>query len=938
MDLDGINSVINGRSQALDESRALTFIEFIKQFGGDNTEESFVSLYKDYLTRWASVKNTDIEVTEKEYIRQKMIDILKSITLTYSSYEEQQYIASIDWTNIDQIKTLLPLYIRKIREICEFYRQKRNEIPLIVKKNSMKGSYQSIEQIIYEKIIDFVFNNRYLQPQMAELKQNLLVSIEQYVDTYSEYFDIPREKEIRVEPEREYMIEANMNDVDYRNYIEINQVINEIIYAGEVYLEEIGLMANLALDLTQDCVGQMLELKNELISSATVNQIPLTEQINLKRRFYEKFLGCDLYYMYVDPNKDIQIDLLCTAKNSSGNLLNCDTADRAVTQNEQLELLSHIGLFFKPDKTSILKINARDFSWSVDKDKIEEDTVYVFPDPSKYGDIGNNKHPDYPLIMEYKLDYDIRNLSSGAMADDPLILLDDQAWHSYYSKQQDIFKVLDNKNYDYSFTSLANIGFVQNYQGDVYGNEFALYKGYTEVWVEDEEGNKRLDHVEVPEKYYPEFEYPDDNDEFADKNKDFIINGGYFEDPFYPGRRVTDEDGNTVYVPGRKFNHKKRLTINDYYHWTGIELGQPPLVTPSLLYPSLIFGEFGSTQKLKYIDHFRYTETIIDRLEDHENIIDELLPEFDTQLETEGDDDYVPVVKVNKSFIDLQNEAGTLFIKNNTQFENRPISLSNCFTWLPSDISQKKIINFWVKKGVIIYETSDEYVFAPYKFEDGKFENNLGLNELIVITKNDLVFTEPLWNEKEQVFYWTIFNKVESSTKLCSLVPSIYKFNPVDYSFELVVSGWNFNEEIKNQTNDLDKLYYFPKDKFDALQELISQFPQDLLDSTFFVPSNNLENFNYSYQESIDFGKVIFSYNNNLDLYLIAYLITDNNGISYLYEHKFRIISDKIFNNTLESNVYSIIGGDDMKSEYNEYIDSGLVVPTDAEPFFSQLS
>lgn len=937
MDLDLINSVINGRTSAPDVSRAFTFIEFIKQFGGENTDTAFVTLYKDYLTRWASAKNTNIEITEKEFVRQKMIDILKSITLTYSSYEEQQYIASIDWTNIEEIKTLLPLYIRKIREICEFYRKKRNEVPLIVKKNSKKGSYQSIEQIIYEKIIDFIFNNRNLQPQISELKQNLLVSIEQYVDTYSEYFDIPRDKNLRVEPDREYMIEANMNDIDYRNYIEINEVINEIIYAGEVYLEEIGLMANLALDLSQDCVGQMLELKNELISAATVNLVPLTEQINLRRKFYEKFLGCDLYYMYVDPNMDIKIDLLCTAKNPSGNLLNCDTADRAVTQAEQLELLSHIGLFFKPDKTSILKINARDFSWSVDKEKIAEDTIYVFPDPSKYGNIGNNKNDDYPLIMEYKIDYDIRNISSGNMGDDPLILLDDQAWNSYYSKQQDIFKLLNNRNYDYSFTSLASIGFIHNYQTDIYGNEFALYKGYNEVWTEDEEGNKVLDHIEVPEKYYPEREYPDDRDDFKDEKRAYLINGGYFEDPFYPGRRVTDSEGNTTYVPGRKFNHKKKLTINDYYHWTGMKLGKAPLITPDLLYPGLNFGKFGCTRHVKYIDHFQYTETIISQLEDREKIIDEVLPEFTSQLETEGEQSGIPVVKVEKSFIDLENEEGTLFVKNNAQFENHPLSLSNCFTWLPSDLTEKKIIDFWIKKDVLIYETANEYVFAPFKFEDGEFKDNLGLRELLVIQKDDLLFTDLLWNEKEQVFYWCIFNKVTSSTQLCSLVPLFYKFNPSEYSFELVVSGWTFDEEIKNAIEEINKKYFFPKDQFEETQKKLQSTSQDIIDSLFFTSANNLENFNYQYQEETDFGEIIFSYNNNLDLYLIAYLITDMNGIAYLYEHKFRLISDKIFNNTLSSNVYSIMGESETVSEYNEYLTTGLIVPTNATRFFRVL-
>ena len=146
-------------------------------------------------------------------------------------------------------------------------------------------------------------------------------------------------------------------------------------------------------------------------------------------------MGCDLYYMYVDLQGNIKIDRLCKAQNPSGNLLNVGTADTATVENEQLELLTHIGLFFKPDKTSILKVNAKDYTWEVDRDSLINDTVYVFPDPEKYGDIGNNKNPYYPLIMRCKLDYDIKNFSSGFSENDPIAFITDQAWYSYYSKQ-----------------------------------------------------------------------------------------------------------------------------------------------------------------------------------------------------------------------------------------------------------------------------------------------------------------------------------------------------------------------------------------------------------------------------------------------------------------------------------------------------------------------
>jgi hypothetical protein len=144
-----------------------------------------------------------------------------------------------------------------------------------------------------------LFSDRNIVPSYVDIKRDLLISVENYVDVYSEYFDIPRDRRF-TDKTRAEMLTASINDVDYRMYLEIEVVVSEILYSGNVFLEEIPLIAQLGIDLSQNCVGDMLALKNNLMANTTINQVPLTEQVALKRRLYEKFLGCDLYYMYVD--------------------------------------------------------------------------------------------------------------------------------------------------------------------------------------------------------------------------------------------------------------------------------------------------------------------------------------------------------------------------------------------------------------------------------------------------------------------------------------------------------------------------------------------------------------------------------------------------------------------------------------------------------------
>ena len=86
--LDEIISIINGIDYAKDYDRAFTYIEFVKCFGYENNVEVFIKEYKEYLIRWAKCKKESITQTNEEFVNSKLVDILKSITLDYSSYEE----------------------------------------------------------------------------------------------------------------------------------------------------------------------------------------------------------------------------------------------------------------------------------------------------------------------------------------------------------------------------------------------------------------------------------------------------------------------------------------------------------------------------------------------------------------------------------------------------------------------------------------------------------------------------------------------------------------------------------------------------------------------------------------------------------------------------------------------------------------------------------
>lgn len=861
--LKNLYSIINNKKDAKDYQRAFTFIEFIKEYGYDNSTSSFLTDYKEYLTLWSNAKKDSNSLNDKELIQQSLVDTLKTIILTYSSYEEQDFIANIDWNNEFHKKAIIPFFAEKIKHICDFYKNKRAEAQFTINKNKFKGSKTSIEQIIYDKIIDFYLNNKNLVYAINDIQNNLLISIEEYVDIYSDYFDIPRDKKCTDES-REALLNANINNVNYEDYLQIAKVVSETLFNGEAYLEEIPLIAQIGLDFSAQCAGDMKQLRDELLNSVTINQVSLNDQILLRRRLYEKYLGCDLYYIYCDTPENVYFDILAKAENPTGNLLNGPSADTATVESSQVELLSHLGLFFKPDKLGVLKVNADDFSWEVDRSKLKEETFYVFPDPNKYGDIGNNKDSNYPLVFEFKLNSYIKNISSGNAKHEPLAHIGATTWNTYFSKQDNDFNLNDNKDFNYSFTNYANAGLLSNYQVDIFGNEYGLFKFYSK----DSKGR-----LIVPKKYpLPKLtivSHENDNEDginVINANRNVLINGGYFEDPRYPSKGFE----------GIAFPHDEYIKVLENYYWTGMAIsgggendpyGKGEFKIPHWTLNHLDFGTIESENQAKYEDHIGVvpelavvTQTI---KVDDKDIYNNINSAFNSSI--------MGVLNVSEkdiSWNDFNKVGGILLIKpQNAQYQQfkNYTSIKNYYI-----IRDNLIIHSLNENNTDTLEYgSSKLSFFKQQFKEGSMdfiENKATIN----LSKDEV--PNILYNESEDKIYISIITNRKGYCNIRILV--------FDYD-----------------RNSLETL----------------------IDTTPATNNSPLVNFRYITMHP-SFNDYVFSYNNQLDMYLIAYSLNDLNGNTYFYQHQFRLFDEERFNSTLVSTTAKL--NDITYYTYNPTIDT----------------
>lgn len=880
-----INSIINSNSiasQVGDTIEPYTFIEFISRTSQNNSEETFLTSYKEYLTEWAKVKNANAEVIDtKTLIKNQIINLLKIITVSYTTFEEQLFIASLNWdyNNLSSpaeqkkarnaIYSALPIFVSRIKEIANFYKKQRTEAVFSIDRNKIKGTQLSIEKIIFDKIINFLFNN---DPSKVVYVQNYInVSIDNFIDTYSDYFDVDTTK----------VLSCNYNQIDSSIYFELETVLKDMIFNGDVYLNEIPLIAQLNIDLSQHCVGDKLVLKNELEAESKLSLIDDTEKIALRKKLYQKYLGVDFYYLTKDSSGNILTDIFIKADNPTNNLLNQQEADTPFTESKQLKLLKNIGLFFKPDKTSILQVNTENFTYRYNTENIEVGKVYIFPDPSIYGNVAFNRRIDYPLIIEYSFNEYIKNFAYSWAKNDPYVSGDMQAFFPYYSKEQDIDKF--NKNYQVSlnFNKLSNEGYIFKSKSDLFSNKFAIIK--------EKDGKFARD-------WNIEFFKPID-----DPSEKFLeIDGGILGVDDLNWASQTSAD-NIAWTP---FNHYYSFFIEG-----GISILLPQYYRAYI--PDGAFRGNGNTSLDISTVFDQFGTALIDAGDfstDYNNIppyISDLIPKLNDikqEYRSELENTMPPYEdSKQKSYYDIKNEIGKLYISVLGLIDVSPIE--NLFSWWKTS-QNWSIIQFFINNAIDI-ELLEDILIIKAKDTDGS--HHLMFEAFTFDAQNNTF--KPKYLNKQPIFF---------TDKTVITQNSFESFNSKSFQSAYPV----FFEGNKNKFNKASDIFYVERQHkaYFAIMQVkledkvingnISQmpilFPQiyevDLVTfdcKKYIFPINSEQRtesfkipdslYGTGYVSIEKLGTPCLTYSNDTNMFMLTYILYDLNLCPYVYKHYFRL-------------------------------------------------
>lgn len=734
------NSITNPNASDIKDNNApFSFTDFLKYTNNLYTPTIYNELYIDYIKRWYNTKN-EISVSEEEFVQKQYIELLKEITLTYTSEDERRYLQNVNFDDPEDLEIIIPFYTRKIKEIVLFYKERRDKLKFVVERNKRKTTEFSIDRAAREIIIDYLFDSNTrstLNIDIDTITADMQIDVEELIDTFGAYLDLSTPPPTYGSALRQEFFSSNLNEINADELLSLSESLRKNLF-NNVFLKELGVAFTINVNLNYDPICTPSNPIGDFIESKTVNGVQPDTKQQLYQQLLEKYIGVDFYYVQRNSAGEVLSGKLLTAANPSGNLVNIRNASTATVPSDQLLALKKLGLFFNEDNLGILRFNSSAFTYSVDPSKISSGETYVYPDPMVYGS------DQRPIVFNIDNTAGVKNISTSFAYGDPDVGPKDQSYYAYFTNEQ-MFETDDiNRNglVD-KFTELYNQGYCFDWKEDVYGNEYGVFK---DTLGQYSYGKLSLDDL-TGDNYFVKL---------------LVFNGWLFSD-FTPANSQAVYDMSGPYVG-----------LNDVY-MSGLSTNG---------------GDFTSINTPYYLNFRAFTPyQDIPSNYDLYPILDDTSVLINTQV-LSGSQTIISTATGSNIYRDVSekfNLDGKLFVKNITTNEVLPLSsaLNTTFSKYPSAVKTELYNNvngFELYYNNLVIYTNSYLVIDKVNFTENGFEAPKTYNVYVTggqpLEKFSNTFFVPKTNE---IFFFT--TRVSNiagdnvNTNLKQIVPNFYSYN-----------------------------------------------------------------------------------------------------------------------------------------------------------------
>tara|TARA_R100001163_G_scaffold1159_1_gene1702 strand:- start:572 stop:3565 length:2994 start_codon:yes stop_codon:yes gene_type:complete len=434
------------RNDALDKFTPYSFVQFIEVVSESYQPETLTQFYNVYINRW-NIKAENKSKDNKDVIIERYRDFLRDITLNFSTNSERSFLTQLDFADPYDMEIAMSFYSRKIRDIIEYYKKKRQKLHYASTKAKVKGSSLGVEQAATDLVLDFLENRSTAARDynIQKIKGNLSISITEYFDNFSQYFNRPPD--------------ADEYGKSFKSYDPRGLPADNIFLADDE-----SLVKQVFSSVSEDLIS-LKEARESL--NYNIDQDSLFSN---KRELTEKFMGADFYYLETDENgkpnleEDGSLRLLFKAKKPYANFLNQDFPSTASVFSNEIISERDLG-FFRPQNSAIVTIEGKRLKFFT-KRIYRPNQLYIFPDPNLFTNTQN--------VLTFIIDTSrsINNASKGIAVNQPNTDRDSTSFIGYNSK----LGLDTNLNTDLSY--LFDEGYINDSKKDLFGNIFGLVKDY----------------------------------------------------------------------------------------------------------------------------------------------------------------------------------------------------------------------------------------------------------------------------------------------------------------------------------------------------------------------------------------------------------------------------------------------------------------------------
>jgi len=391
-DLTVQQSIVVDRNNpnAVDKLSPLAFLQWVQYFVNiENDPRTLLREYKEYILDWQKV-NIDTQAVNSDTIKDLYVSLFRNIAVNFLTADEKRFVTNADYTDPQQVAAIIPLFVRKIKDICLYYASARDEIKSTPYRHNLKSSNYSFDKIIRETIessfLDPKINKLFKEEGItkADIKNTFSVSFDELYDTETNYYDINPALSVSAYDatgDRKTYFDGNSYEFDPELFLDFDNSIIKEIEKYPIILESLG--TNFAIDFkfTSD---DLQFLKDQNFTSLINNLDTGNLNLNILKDTLETFSGTTFYYLSTNDQLQFTYGKLFEA-NEFSNYLNRRFPTILQIESEKLATLQSIGGFFKADKQGIQNFIAFDIEGSIND--LEKSKIYVFPDPNKYGNI-----------------------------------------------------------------------------------------------------------------------------------------------------------------------------------------------------------------------------------------------------------------------------------------------------------------------------------------------------------------------------------------------------------------------------------------------------------------------------------------------------------------------------------------------------------------------